>query len=122
MRQLLMRVARRQRLALIGSRFSQFLLWSALLYLLLLSLSRLLGVVPPWFTPLTLLIVPVVALVPALLMVPTASPDDAARLIDRHLSTKDLFLTASAIDHSLGQYQSVVLPQADERADGVNPA
>jgi hypothetical protein len=122
MKQLLMRVAQRQRLILLGSRFHLFLLAGAGVYLLLVLVSRLLGVVPPWFTPLTLVIVPALALLLALVFLPRANPDDAARLIDTHLKTKDLFLTACSIDHSLGQYQPVVLAQAEQRAAGVKPA
>lgn len=122
MKQLLKQVAQRQRLSLLGSRFHRFLLWSAAAYLLVLLISRLLGVIPAWFTPVTQVIVPGVALLLALVFAPRTHPDDAARCLDTHLKTKDLFLVASSLDHSLGQYQPVVLAQAEQRATGVSPA
>ncbi len=116
MQQLLKQVARRQGLILLGTRFSKFLVWVAGLYLVALLVSRFLGVIPPWFSFETLILVPGLALILALMFSRATGPDAAARLVDSHLGTKDLFLTASEIDHSLGQYQEVVLAQANEQA------
>lgn len=120
--QLLSRVARRQRWVSGVGRAWLFCAALSAAYALLLVLSRLLGLIPPWFTPATLWMVPAGAALLALVFHRRARAADAARLLDARLKTKDLFLTATQIDHSLGAYQGLVLAQAEERAAGVKPA
>ena len=119
---LLARVAHRQRLATCVKRCETFCLGLSALYLAMLVLSRLLGLIPPWFTPVTPVLVPVLALLLALLFQRRCTAREAARLVDAKLETKDLFLTAATIERSLGSYQDLVLAQADHRGAGVRPA
>ncbi|GIT31689.1 MAG: hypothetical protein Ct9H300mP1_37350 [Planctomycetaceae bacterium] len=51
---------------------------------------------------------------------PTRS--DAARVIDRHHGTKDLFLTLTLLDGSAGNYQPLVARNAISKSAGIQPA
>jgi chemotaxis protein histidine kinase CheA len=86
-----------------------------------LLVSRLLGLLPNWFTPLTLAVFPAGALVLAWIFYHRTGVTDAARLADAQMGTHDLFLTASQIEHSLGAYQELVLKDAEQRAAQVLP-
>ncbi len=119
---LLHRVARRQHAALCLRRWATFWLWGSGVYLVLLVLSRGLGVIPPWFTGATIAGVPAVALLLAVLGCRRTSVAEAARLVDARLATKDLFLTAATIEGSLGAYQALVLAQAEQRGAALRPA
>ena len=119
---LLKRVARRQRVASVVERLWRFWLFAAGAYLLLLLLSRMLGLIPPWFTAGSIAGVPLLALLLALAFHRRASPLEAARLVDARTSSKDLFLTASTLERSLGDYQGLVLEEAERRAATVKPA
>lgn len=117
---LLARVLRRQRLAGIAARLPRFWLGLAALHLLLLLVSRLLGLLPPWVAiPETLLVVPALAVILALVFQPRPTPAAAARLLDARTGAKDLFLTATLINNSLGAYQQLVVAQAEQRAAGI---
>ena len=83
--------------------------------------SRLFGLLPAWFTPITLAVFPACALVLAWVFYHRTDVTDAARLTDAQMGTKDLFLTASLIEHSLGAYQDLVLKDAEQRAARVPP-
>jgi tetratricopeptide (TPR) repeat protein len=119
--QLLRRVSRRQAIVQLARRGRLFLLIAIALYALALLLSRLFAVIPPWFTPVTLTIVSAVSLILALLLRHRSDQVEAARLVDTQMRTRDLFLTASLIDHSLGAYQALVLRQAEQRAAEILP-
>jgi len=119
--QLLRRVGRRQEVVLLARRSRLFLLIATALYALALLISRLFALFPPWFTPATLALAPAVALILAFLTHHRPDPLDAARLVDGRIKTRDLFLTASLIDHSLGTYQVLVLKQAEQQAAKVLP-
>ena len=83
--------------------------------------SRLFGLLPGWFTPVTLAVFPAGALVLAWIFYRRADVTDAARLADAQMGTHDLFLTASLIEHSLGAYQDLVLNDAEQRAAKMLP-
>src|SRR3954462_1814790 len=105
LQQFLWRVGRRQKVVCFARQWRCFLLIGVGLYALLLLLSRLFGLLPAWFTPMTLAIVPAAALVLAWLSYRRPHATDAARLADAQMGTHDLFLTASMIGQSLGSYQ-----------------
>ena len=84
--------------------------------------SRLLGLVPrSQEQPLWLLALPITAALGAALLHRRIEQQAAARAIDNHARTKDLFLTLSSLNSSAGEYQPLVTTSAEERADGIAP-
>ena len=120
-RRLVGRVGQRIGLALFFARLHRALLVSTSAYLTLLCFSRLLGLFSTWFTPWTVLAVPVVALGGTLILHRRPTIDEAARLIDERTATKDLFLTAVLIDQASGGYKPLVLADAEQRAATIQP-
>jgi len=90
-------------------------------YLCALLAVRLLGILPDFFEPLSLPAIPLVALLAALLT--HARPDRraAARAVDRAADTDDLFLTATYLPTSPGEYAPLVLREADAGSRQVAP-
>jgi hypothetical protein len=119
--QFLRRVSRRQKIVLLVRRWRFFLLIAVSLYASALLVSRLFGLLPGWFTPVTLAVFPAGALVLAWISYQRTNVTDAARLADAQMGTHDLFLTASLIEHSLGAYQALVLSSAEQRAATMLP-
>src|SRR5882724_6094185 len=115
------RVGRRQELLCLVRQWRLFLFIGIGVFTLALVLSRVFGLIPAWFTPVTLAILPAAALLLAWFSYRRPRAADAARLADTQLATHDLFLTASVIGHSLGSYQDLVLKAAEQRATGVLP-
>ena len=115
-RNLIRRVALRQSIGSGLSRFRLFLLILAGLYAALLLSSRVLALIPDYFEPTTLLGLTAAAMVLALAFHRWPGAPDAARRIDGHSRTKDLYLTASLIESSAGQYKPLVVRNAEERA------
>ena len=97
------------------------LLIAAGIYAAALLASRLLGLLPAWFTPVTLAVIPLGALAIAWISYHRPAVSEAARLADARMGTHDLFLTASLIEHSLGAYQEVVLTDAEQQAGKMLP-
>ena len=91
-------------------------------YLVLLLAARLLSIVPDWFRPISLCAIPGAAFVYALAMIRPLSPKQTARLIDERTGSKELFLTAALIGEAPGEYQAIVLNQAEQRAAEVSAA
>jgi len=118
---LLRRVTLRQSAASLGARFHFFFLLLAAVYTILLLCSRLLGVIPNWFGPTTLIALPATALALAVTFCRRQSYRAAARLVDRRVQTNDLFLTACLIDASIGEYKPLVLRDAEVTAPGIQP-
>jgi hypothetical protein len=119
--QFLGQVVRRQRVVAIARKWRFILVIALVGYTLALLVSRLLGLIPSWFTLATLAAFPVVTLVLAWTFYRRPTVPEAARLADAKMGTHDLFLTASRIEHSLGAYQELVLVQAGERAARMVP-
>jgi DNA-binding transcriptional regulator YiaG len=119
--QFLRRVGWRHEVLCLARRWRLFLLIGIGVYAFALVLSRLLGLVPVMFTPLTLALLPAATLLLAWISYRRPRVTDAARLADSQLATHDLFLTASLIGSSLGSYQELVLKAAEQRATGVLP-
>jgi hypothetical protein len=80
-----------------------------------------LGLLPGWFTPVTLAVFPAGAFVLAWIFYHRTGVTEAARLVDAQMETHDLFLTASLIEHSLGAYQGLVLKEAGQQASRMLP-
>jgi hypothetical protein len=117
----LRRVSRRQQIVLLARQWRFFLLIAMGFYASALLASRLFGLLPGWFTPVTLAVFPAGALVLAWIFYHRTGVTDAARLVDVRMGTHDLFLTASLIEHSLGAYQDLVLKDAEQRAAKMLP-
>src|ERR1035438_8820828 len=103
--QFLRRVSRRQKIVSLAREWRLFLLIALSFYASALLASRLFGLLPAWFTPVTLAVFPASALALAWIFYHRTDVTDAARLADAQMGTHDLFLTASMIEHSLGAYQ-----------------
>src|ERR1017187_9165746 len=121
MQQFLRRVSRRQMIVSLARQWRFFLLMALGFYAVALLASRLFGLFPGWFTPVTLAVFPAGAFFLAWIFYPRRDVTDAARLADVRMGTHDLFLTASLIEHSLGAYQDLVLNDAEQRAAKVLP-
>ncbi len=118
---LLRGVAARIRLAALGNRFYVLLLILSAVYAIVLLICRLAGLSPPWLRPWTLLCLPAIALVISLFWHRRPTAADAARRVDRHGGTKDLFLTLAMLERSAGQYQSLVMREAEANAPHIRP-
>ena len=119
---LLARVATRIRLAAAGRRCYLVLLILGGVYAAVLLVSRLLGVIPDYFAPITLAAVPGVALVLGILLHRSPSRADAAHQVDLQQNTKDLFLTTTLLDEAPGEFKPIVAQQAEEKAPTVVPS
>ena len=115
------RVARRQQIVAFASRFRWGMLGAASAYFALLLAARLLALMPNWFTPASLCVIPVTALVYALVFARRIPAKQTARLIDERTGSKELFLTAAMIEESPGEFQPIVLQQAEQRAGELDP-
>ncbi|MDB6149966.1 MAG: hypothetical protein JWQ44_1414 [Chthoniobacter sp.] len=113
---LIRQTARRQVLVSFGRSFHLALLIAAGAYACLLFSSRLLALLPNWFQPLSLLVIPGLAFAGALVVLRRPSPRETARLIDARSGSKELFLTAVLADDAPGEFQPVVVQQAEQRA------
>lgn len=118
---LLSRVSWRLQMAALAKRAFLISCIFAGLYLAAFSFSRGLGLLPDWFHPITVLIVPLAGLLLAVLFQRRPEPVDAARHVDRHTESKDLFLTVSMLPSSAGEYQSLVAQDAEDRAPRIAP-
>lgn len=118
---LLRRVRNRLRVAALGRRVYLSFFVVCGLYAAVLLTSRLLGVVPDWFDPLTLGVLPAAALLLGLLIYRRPTPVEAARAVDLKSGTKDLFLTVTLLEGSAGEYQPLVLRDAELRAPHIRP-
>lgn len=114
--QLLQATARRQAIATFGTHFRFGFYAAAAAYLVLLLIARLLALLPDFFNPWSLCAVPVSALLLAAGLMRSRPVASTAHALDRHAGTKDLFLTASMIGKTGGEYQQLVLTQAEEQA------
>ncbi|APZ96316.1 hypothetical protein [Fuerstiella marisgermanici] len=84
--------------------------------------SRLLGLIPrSEEQPLWLLAIPAVAALAAALFHRRVERQAAARAVDEHAKTKDLFLTLSSLSTSAGEYQPLVTTSAEQKAGEIVP-
>ena len=121
-RTVLEQVARRLRVAAFGQRFYWLMLLSGALYAIALLMSRFTGIPEGLvFEPLSLLVIPVVALLVAAVWHPKPTAVEAARRVDQCNGTKDLFLTYATLDQTAGDYQSLVEADAQKQASRVDP-
>ncbi|MFH0911930.1 MAG: hypothetical protein V1918_10555 [Planctomycetota bacterium] len=118
---LLKRVAFRGLLASFGRKACLFFVSFAAFYTLLLLVSRLLALIPDRFGLKSVLLVPLAALVAALVSARRPNPRRAARLVDLSMDTGDLFLTTAWIGSAQAVYKPLVMRRAEERAPVIDP-
>ena len=94
---------------------------AAAAYLALWMVIRLTGLIPDVLTPITLLVVPAAGALFALFVLRWPSTNEAAHRTDEHQRSKDLFLTATLIDDTPGQFQPLVLRDAEAKAAQARP-
>jgi hypothetical protein len=119
---LLNRVARRLRFAAFAERLYVAFLICCSIYAAALLASRFFGVAVDWFPPASLAIPPGAAVLIALVWHRMPTTQDAARRLDAFARTKDLFLTASLLENSAGDFQPLVMTSAENRAGKIQPA
>ncbi|MBX3443029.1 MAG: hypothetical protein KF774_11545 [Planctomyces sp.] len=90
-------------------------------YGVLLLINRLTGLLPNVFEPWTLAIPPAAGLLLALVWPARPTSQDAARSVDQSQATRDLFLTLTMLDTTAGEYQPLVLRDAERVAPQVRP-
>lgn len=95
------------------------------IYAILLLCSRLLTLIPDYFTLsginlITLIIPIIVALIIAIFVHKKPTQIKSAKLADKHHGTKDLFLTATSIGSSFGEYQSLVIKNGEDESKKVD--
>lgn len=92
----------------------------AAIYFTLLLTGRLTGYFPDLFTPLSVLIVPVLAVLIAVLLPGKPDQQQAAHAIDEYGRTSDLFLTLLSVNNSQSEYKPLVLIKAEEKAPEID--
>lgn len=100
--------------------FSVALLLAAV-YLALLLTGRLTGYFPEIFSPLTVLLVPLAAVVISFLAPGRPDQREAAHYLDQHQGTNDLFLTWLASASSPSEYKPLIGRQVETAAASLNP-
>lgn len=119
--QLLQAVVRRLKLLAVGRSAQIITLIAGVAYLLAFIASRGLGVLPDFFHPASVLAIPVVGLLLGMLIYRRPRTDEAAREIDRHAASKDLFLTLTLLESSGGNFQPLVCQDAERRSEQLLP-
>ncbi len=113
---LLDRTAGRLYLTRLGQALHRLWLIAAGVALLALLSARLLALLPAEFVIRWLWVLVALAAIGAAVFARKPSPRDTARLIDERTSSKDLFLTTAHVSADSGEYGSIVLDQAEQRA------
>lgn len=118
---LLRQAATRLWLGALGRAWHRALLILCGLALAVLLAARLLGLITIGFVPLALGALPLAALLVALIIARRPSVRETARVIDAQAGGRELFLTAALIGGSSGEFQPIVVAQAEERAAAIRP-
>jgi hypothetical protein len=91
-------------------------------YAVTLLVTRLTGLAPNAMAPWTLALPPGLALLFGVLWPARPTPQDAARSVDASQNTRDLFLTLTMLPTTAGEYQPLVVTDAEQAAAKVNPS
>ncbi|MBX3439613.1 MAG: hypothetical protein KF861_19145, partial [Planctomycetaceae bacterium] len=119
--QLIRQVSQRLHVARIGRVAYRICLGLAAFYAVLLVISRLTGLIPDWFSLPIILSLPFIAGLGAAALLRRPAVSDAARSVDSHAGTKDLFLTLTLLDSAAGDYKPLVGRDAEAKAPAVEP-
>ncbi|MDQ3625494.1 MAG: hypothetical protein M3463_23965 [Verrucomicrobiota bacterium] len=115
-------VARRRFFAALATNMSRAWLCAAACALAVIALARLLSLIPASALPPALWTLAVLPVIIALAGTRRLPAQEAARLVDQRNDGKELFLTATLIDAAQGEFQPVVVEQAERRAGEIKPA
>jgi hypothetical protein len=118
---LLERTAGRLYLADLGWWLHRTWVGVAALCLVLLVCARLLALIPAGPLVQWLWIGAVAAVAAACLLAKKPAPKVAARVLDERTGSKELFLTTALLGTAPGEFQPIVLSQAEERAERLDP-
>jgi hypothetical protein len=119
--QLLQAVVRRLKLLAVGQSAQVITLALGAIYLAAFIASRGFGVLPDFFHPASVLAIPAVGVLLGMLIHRRPRTDEAAREIDRHAASKDLFLTLTLLESSGGNFQPLVCQDAERRSEKLLP-
>ncbi|GAB5442607.1 MAG: hypothetical protein Fues2KO_29560 [Fuerstiella sp.] len=118
---LMSRVRNRLRVTSVAHAFYRSSMVVLVMSILVLLSNRLLGLIPrEQEQPLWLLSIPVLAGLAALVIHRRVEQQAAARAIDEHAKTRDLFLTLASLDTSAGEYQPLVASAAEQKAEQID--
>jgi len=118
---LLERTGRRLHFVRIGAALHRGWLLAAGVTLLALLAARLLGLLPAALVVQWLWLPAALAAVGALVFARKPHPRDTARLVDERTASKDLFLTTALLAGPSASYSPIVLAQAEQRAETLDP-
>lgn len=119
---LIKRVRTRLLLAAIGLRLFVAFVVASIGYAIALLVSRFLGVIPQdWFVWESLAVIPAAAILITAAWHKRPATEDAARRIDQHAGSKDLFLTLTMLDSAAGDYRPLVSHSAESKAASIRP-
>ena len=118
---LLQGIAARMRLANLGRQWRWMFLALCAVYAVALLVSRSTGWGSGQFLPLHLPILAVVALALSVCFHRRPTIADAARKVDVHGQTRDLFLTITMLGNSAGEFQPLVIQSAEAAAEKYHP-
>ncbi|MEY2725654.1 MAG: hypothetical protein RLZZ458_1521 [Planctomycetota bacterium] len=120
---LLLRVQRRLTIVKLARSLHFSLIAAVAVGCLLVLVVRLGGLLPPEQQPIEYLLIglPLAAAVLAWLISRKADASAAARIVDRHARTDDLFLTFATLSSSAGDYQPLVQQSAVQAAERIQP-
>lgn len=121
-RQLIHRVAARLQLASFGRSFFRFCILIAAVYSALLVASRGAGWMIEVFDLYSLLTIPALGVLLAIIFYERPAIERAATEIDQHDQTGDVFLTLCRLETSAGSFQPLVVAAAERRAESVRPS
>ncbi|MGK0189317.1 MAG: hypothetical protein ACI9R3_005134 [Verrucomicrobiales bacterium] len=116
------RVSSRQNARRFLERFAVASLAWAACFLVFVLVARLSALIPDVFDLATILIVPALGLLTALLLHRSASAEESARLVDQSEGSHDLFLTALRLPQGAGDFMPIVRQQAAAAAQNVQPS
>jgi hypothetical protein len=119
---LIERVGRREFLALLGARWRWAWLCAAGVALAVVCAARLLSIIPAGAVIPALAVLAAVPFVVALVLTRRPEARHVARIIDERSGSKELFLTAAMIADTPGEFRSIVIDQAEQRAGEIEPA
>ncbi len=119
--QLLQAVVRRLKLLAVGRSAQIITLIIGGIYLAAFVASRGFGVLPDIFHPASVLAIPAAGVLLGMLIHRRPQTDEAAREIDRHAASKDLFLTLTLLESSGGNFQPLVCRDAERRSEQLLP-
>lgn len=118
---LLVRTGRRLHLVRIGAALHRGWLIAAGAALLALLAARLLALLPAGVVVSWLWLPAALAAIAAFVFARKPQPRDTARLIDERTGSKDLFLTTALLSGPSASFSSIVLSQAEQRAETLDP-